>query len=396
MATPIYIEDIFIQFFVTINTQAMPMWGQDKSAAFSFYESLIQNKPMTQNQRSYIIKLLHKYRNVLQPYYDYADLLEPPLWKNPIRVVDHSKKVWVEQDDNRKIWACFRFPFSLKEKFDTEIVTNEGFFTHNSSIWDRERRIRKLAIYDYNLIHIYEFCKEHGFELDETFMEALSSVEEIWQNTNYYTKKSEVVDGTVKLINAPEDAANFFESKKANKLTSDLILAKNMGYRYIGTPTNMFETIAHNESNKFFAKDIEQFLQLSYGVDGKVVLILERGDETAQWIKYLADKIDELGYSKTDFRVCFRSSNKDNPEFNKWVNETGFGGKISDAKFLIFQQKPAKWLFKNENDVIIVATNELLPGMNSTARAMFSNHPCVVFIGEFKPVKHYKENIVEL
>ena len=396
MTTPIYIEDIFIKFYNIMSTNGISMWGQDRSACYSFYESLTQNRQMTQNQGAYIIKLLSKYRNVCQPYYDYSDLLDPPMWKNTFRVVDNSKKVWIEQDDNRKIWACFKFPFQLKEKFDLEIISEEVYFSHSASIWDKERKIRKLSLYDFNIIQIYEFCKEHGFELDETFMEVLSSVEEIWQNTNHYAKQSKVVNGVIQLVNAPEDAIEYFKSKQAGKMNSDLILAKNMGYRYSGIPTNMFETIANNETNKFFAKDIEQFLELSYGVEGKIVLILERGEETESWIKYLAEKIDELGYDKTDFRVCFRSSNKDNPDFNRWVNENGFGGKISDAKFLIFREKPAKWLFKQEKDAIIVASNDLLPGLNGSARSMLKSHPCVIYISEYKPVKQHGETIIEL
>ena len=245
-------------------------------------------------------------------------------------------------------------------------------------------------------MQIHEFCEKNNFELHDSFMEALAQVEEIWQSQSSYIKSSSIKDNNVVLENADEDSIKFFESKKTNNVNSDLILAKNMGYIYNGKSKNVFEKIAGSNTNKFFAKSIKEFLEISYTVNGKIVLILERGDQTKNWIKFLAAQIDKLGYNKKDFRICFRSSNKDNPNFNKWVNENGFGGKISDAKFLIFQQKPAKWLFKEENDVIIVATNEILPGMNSTARALFNNHPCVIFIGEFKPVKNTKENIIEL
>jgi hypothetical protein len=242
---------------------------------------------------------------------------------------------------------------------------------------------------------VFDFCKERDFEIDESFMEALSNVEEIWQNQKFHQRRSVIENNQVFLRNAPEDALDYFNSHKSNKVSADLILAKNMGYIYNEKPNNVFEKIASNKGNRFFARDIEQFLQLSYGVEGKILLILERSERAEDWIRHLAFEIEKLGYDRTDFRVCFRSSNKENPDFNKWVNQSGFGGKIQDAKFLIFQQKPAKWLFKDVNDVIIVATNELLPGMNSTARAMFNNHPCVVFIGEYKPVKD-KEDIVEL
>ena len=393
MKEPFYIEDIFLKFFDTMSTNRIFMQPNDRSAAVSFYTSLNSNAQLTENQAKYILRILTKYRNTCQPYYDFIVHLEQPLWKNSFRIIDQSKKVWVEQD-GKEIWMCFRFPFQLKEEFDREIISQQGWASQSSQ-WDRERKIRKLKFYDYNSMPVFDFCKERDFEIDESFMEALSNVEEIWQNQKFHQRGSVIENNQVFLRNAPEDALDYFNSHKSNKVSADLILAKNMGYIYNEKPNNVFEKIASNKGNRFFARDIEQFLQLSYGVEGKILLILERSERAEDWIRHLAFEIEKLGYDRTDFRVCFRSSNKENPDFNKWVNQSGFGGKIQDAKFLIFQQKPAKWLFKDVNDVIIVATNELLPGMNSTARAMFNNHPCVVFIGEYKPVKD-KEDIVEL
>jgi len=393
MKEPFYIEDIFLKFFETMSTNRIFMQPNDRSAAVSFYTSLNSNTLLTENQAKYILRILTKYRNTCQPYYDFIIHLEEPQWKNSFRVIDQSKKVWVEKD-GKELWLCFKFPFQLKEYFDKEIALQQGWGSH-TGMWDRERKIRKLKFYEYNLMSIFEFCKEKEFEIEESFMEALSNVEEIWQNQKIHQKRSTVREDQVILRNAPEDALDYFEKHRANKISADLILAKNMGYLYEEIPNNIFEKIANANSNRFFAKDIKQFLELAYGVQGKILIILERGERAEDWIKHLAYEIEKHNYDKTDFRVCFRSSNKENPDFNKWVNQNGFGGKIKDAKFLIFQQKPAKWLFKDVNDVIIVATNELLPGMNSTARAMFNNHPCVVFIGEYKPVKD-KEDIVEL
>lgn len=369
------------------------MQPNDRSAAVSFYTSLNSNIQLTENQAKYILRILTKYRNTCQPYYDFIIHLEQPLWKNSFRIIDQSKKVWVEQD-GREIWMCFKFPFQLKEEFDREIASQQGWAS-NSSVWDKERKIRKLKFYSYNIISIFDFCKLKNFDIDESFMEALSNVEEIWQEQKIYQRGSFIREGQVLLKNAPADALDYFINHKSNKISADLILAKNMGYLYDKLPNSVFEKIASTNTNRFFAKDIEQFLEIAYGVEGKILLILERSELAEDWIRHLAFEIEKLGYNKTDFRVCFRSSNKENPDFNKWVNQNGFGGKIQDAKFLIFQQKPAKWLFKDVNDVIIVATNELLPGINSTARAMFNNHPCVIFIGEYKPVKD-KEDIVEL
>ena len=112
-------------------------------------------------------------------------------------------------------------------------------------------------------------------------------------------------------------------------------------------------------------------------------------------MKELKKCIDSNKYNPNDFRVCFRANNKDDPEFNNWVRDNKFGGKIEGAKFLIFQHKPAKWLFKQENDVIIVATNNLMPSTFGLTRDLIESSPIVFYVGEIEPSRG-KRTIVEL
>ena len=186
-----------------------------------------------------------------------------------------------------------------------------------------------------------------------------------------------------------------FLENRTDSIEQNLFLAKSMGYILDKNPTNNVEAIASSSSNTFWIKTQEDFLTLAYQTPGKIAIILDRSSQSLPWIKELSETIEKCGFDKKDFRVCFRASNEIDPDFNKWVSKNNFGGKIDTAKFLIFQHKPAKWLFNGENDVIIVASNELLPSTNSTTKAMFNNHPCVVYIGEYKPTKQ-KDNIIEL
>ena len=117
MKEPFYIEDIFLKFFDTMSTNRIFMQPNDRSAAVSFYTSLNSNIQLTENQAKYILRILTKYRNTCQPYYDFIIHLEQPLWKNSFRIIDQSKKVWVEQD-GREIWMCFKFPFLSKNFFE--------------------------------------------------------------------------------------------------------------------------------------------------------------------------------------------------------------------------------------------------------------------------------------
>ena len=76
------------------------------------------------------------------------------------------------------------------------------------------------------------------------------------------------------------------------------------------------------------------------------------------------------------------------------IRDNGFGGKIDGAKFLIFNQKPAKWLFKEEKDVTILASNNLFAGGQTMIRHLLKNHPCVVYVGDIAPT--VQEELIEL
>ena len=152
--------------------------------------------------------------------------------------------------------------------------------------------------------------------------------------------------------------------------------------------------IASSQSNQFWIKDIADFLRLSYTVDGRVAVILDRTSDVNGWLYTLSETIDNCGFDRNDFRVCFRANKNDDGSFNDWVRDNGFGGKIDGAKFLIFNQKPAKWLFKEEKDVTILASNNLFAGGQTMIRHLLKNHPCVVYVGDIAPT--VQEELIEL
>lgn len=400
MLNRFYIEEIFLEFYSTMQENRLGMQPHDLKAASSFFITLSEGKDITEKQGAYILKILTKYRNTCAQFYDYRDFLEKPIWSKPFRTVDNRKLVWIEQDDNKTYWICLKFPYAFKEHFDDSIGKSDQYI-NATTVWDQERKVRKLSLYDFNLVNLIEFLKSHDFEIMDSAIEALSQVEEIWNNQDHYIRSSTDTNGKITLQNAVEETQTYFDENKTDNINSNLLLAKNIGHIYNGKQNTVWKKIAGNKTNTFHCNDIQKFLKICYGVKGKIVILLDKPmvhdpDPAIQWVRKLAEHIDEGGYDKTDFRVCFRPSNKTDKDFNEWVSENGFGGKIDTAKFLIFREKPAKWLFKDEKDVIIVSSNELLPGLNSSGKSMLKSHPCVIYIGDYKPVKQFGETIVEL
>jgi hypothetical protein len=94
--------------------------------------------------------------------------------------------------------------------------------------------------------------------------------------------------------------------------------------------------------------------------------------------------------------VCFRESKNSDTGINGWIKHHNVGGRVEDGKILIFEYKPAKWLFKQSEDVKMLVTNNLYPPTNQVTKDWFESHPCVIYLGDIKPSEQRGQQIVEL
>ena len=384
MNKTIFIEDIFLELCDTFEQQGGSFNRYDRSAAISFYNTIFSQTQLTQNQANYILRLLEKYKNQAQTFgMDYTQELANPVWRQPFRVIDLSKKVFVELDEENLPWICLKFPYQLKQEFDNDINASEGRDFGN--VWDKERRLRMLLLYDYNIMQINEFVKKHNFEIDESFSDALASVEEIWQEQNKIRPYSTIKDNKVVLVNASDTTIDWFNKHSTDNIDNNLLLAKSMGYVYDGKPQNKVQKIAGTKSTTFFTDNYKDFFNIAENIDGKVCILLDRSVDPLNWLKNLLMYIDSVKLSREKFKVCFRESNKDKPEFNNWVKENNLGGKVNEGKYFIFKQKPAKWLFNEQTEFKIIVSNNIYPPTNAITRTWMKSHPCVIYFDRVRP-----------
>ena len=151
MLNKFFIEEIFLEFYSTMQENRLGMQPHDLRAASSFNLTLIEGKDITEKQAAYILKILTKYRNTCAQFYDYRDLLENPVWSKPFRTVDNRKLLWVEQDKDKTHWICLKFPFAFKEIFDEQFAKTDEYM-NATSLWDSQNKVRKLYFYDFNFV----------------------------------------------------------------------------------------------------------------------------------------------------------------------------------------------------------------------------------------------------
>lgn len=395
MLKSVFAEDIFSLFTDLVDSSKISVQSQDYAPIVSFYTRITKGDQLTKNQANYIVKILEKYKNISATAgLDYRALLPTITWKQPFRVLDLSKSLYVEQASNGQLDICLKFPFQLKTEFDNEIST--GSLTGKSSRWDPDEKIRRLNVYDFNLISLYEFANKHNFEIDENFMSVLADVEEIWQNSDDVAPYCEITDVGVELRNAVDDAQEWWQQNCSGVVGNDLLLAKSMGFRLKKIPANTIETIATSQENAFWIKNKDQFFSTYKQISGKVCVILDRTSNTLQWLQAFVAEADNQSITREEIKVCFRDSKNDVTGLNDWIKLAGVGGKVETGRILIFETKPAKWLFKDPHDVKMLVTNNLYPPTNNIAKEWFQSHPCVIYLGDIRPSEQRGQKIVEL
>lgn len=396
MSDIIYYEDIFIKFYDLIDNGILQVQYQDPSPINSFYNKLKVKEQITSNQASYLLKLLDKYKKLsMMAGYDYTDTIINAVWQNSFRVLDLSKRIYVEKDDKGKLEICLKFPYQLKNEFDKEIDVNLPN-SHRVSYWDHENKVRRLNFYEFNLISLYDFAQRHNFLIDETFMCALADIEEIWQTEESIRPTCYVENDFVILKNCSDSTKDWLQGKIQGLKNDDLIMAKSMGFLLEQQPRTTIEKIAASACNTFWLKSNHELFNIYNSINGHMAVIVDRTSDTLSWLKAFIKSADDAGIDRRDIRVCFRENKESNSGLNEWIKLAGVGGKVEDGKIFIFEHKPAKWLFRDNIDVKIIVTNNLYPHTNQITKDWLESHPCVIYLGDIKPSEQRGKKIVEL
>ncbi len=390
-----YIEPVFVEFYDR-NHNISNLNFQDFKILTDFYNKVSFGDQLTANQGNYLIRLMSKYLPLsIKNGFDYSETLKNPVWKTTFRTLDYSKEAFCEKDSEGLIWAYLKFPFVFKDKYEKEFENA----TKVRSSWDHDRKLRKLDLQKYNIIHLYEFIASNGFNIQESFMEAVFQAEEAWNEQDSIIPYAVVVDNKVVLKNATADATAFWESTASGDLNKDMFLAKSMGYvvKMSVPPSTVVENIASTVDTDFWFKDVSKFFELYASLDCYVGIVIDRNtQDVVGWLDEFVKKADFCGISRSDIKVCFRETESRPSALNKWIKDNNVGGTVKDGKILIFQHKPPKWLFKEDTDVKIIATNSFTPMNEPLTSAWVAAHPCVCYLGGIKPTRARDKKIVEL
>lgn len=397
MTEKTFIEDIFVDFYLTMGNYYFIGNNNDFKIIKNFYSILVNGDLLTSGQASLMIKILKKYSNLLRSISEnYETSLENPRWKNQFRVIDLSKKVFIKNNQKNQPEICLKFPYTYKEDFDNEF--NVQNYENNYIYWDQIEKVRKVPLININVIKLYEWCKSRNFEFDQYFLDLVERVEILWSNENKFIPYVTIQDNKVVLVNADSIAENYFNNNKTGDKNKDLFLAKSMNFVFKNNKkaNNIVEKICMQEQNFFWIKDNKLFFELFSLINQTVCILLDRACSKEAWLKKFVADSKEYGINTELIKICFRNHADSVGDLNQWIKENNFGGNVRSGKILIFENKPAKWLFKDNVDIKIICTNNLYANSNAWVNDWKHSHPCVIYLGDVKPTLSKVNDIVSL
>ena len=396
MANIEYVEDALEEIMkLSLWKEDILDW-KDLTILNSLHNAIQRESALTQKQARLLLKILNKYLTSPNLSFDLAHILVQPKWKSDFRKLDLSKSVKVEKDETGVLWFVLKFPYSLIKLFEQEIVTDNN---RHFMKWNGEERVRKLKFYEFNIMAIDNFARTHQFTIDDSFVDALLQTEEIWQQQENIIPHCKIESDQVMLVNAIEDANEYFQTHKTGIIEQDLFLAKTMGFKFKNNrpPANIVEKISQDISSHYWFKTNKDFLQLFQTVNGCAAIILDRNTKNIiEWLEQFIDDAKSLGIDTSIIKVCHREPKDSDVPLNDWIKKNNLGGKVDDGKLFIFKQKPAKWLFTSNIDIKIIGTNNYTPINDSSTIWWAQSHPCVCYITDIKPTKTRNKQIVNL
>jgi hypothetical protein len=394
-----YIEDIFLELADLVVTGQIAYWHADTAPILSFQQAVKGDNGITQRQADFMLKLVKKYRKEISKYVgeDITEHVDNPLWKKSFREIDYTKKISIKTEADGKTYVHIQFPFSLKDNFLKEFNNSR---TRPPTVWDNDQKVQKALLFDINLIQLYDYGKKNEFEFSEDFINLVEQIEEIWSDADELVPHCITDNEKVYLVNANDNAKNYFETHQTDNFIKNLFLAKTMGYPLAKNQekSEIFKILTTKDT-KFWSNDLKKIISLIKDLDAyPVVIFLDRTDDVKERTKEIFWAFQAENFPTDGVRVCFRFLNEDpdGVKFNQWIKDSKLGGSVESGNIFICQHKPPKWMLKSNFSPKIVISNSLYPQTNTAASSIVNNHHTVFYIGKVKPSTNRDTKIVEL
>ena len=191
--------NMFLSSNVTIN-----LARYDVNVISSMAAHTVTGGALTDRQAELAAKIVAKYqRQLALQNVDVEPVLTNPQYRFPIRTINRSKELWVE---NERMFLRFPYNNKMINELQEYKKTSQGLmsFDHNAKIWE-------MAITESNVNWACYWAKINGFEIDTAVQQLFDKIIEVEQTP--YKIELTVIDGIVTITNAESSLIDYVTTK---------------------------------------------------------------------------------------------------------------------------------------------------------------------------------------
>lgn len=185
----------------------------------SMANSVATGIALTEKQGELAVKIVLKYQRQLAQKDIDVSPLERPVWRTPLRKMDYSRSLYIKDDK-----LILRFPY------DNTLIEQMRDFSKESQgevIWDREIKVWKIGLTEYNLSWLYAWTSQLQFTIADdvaTLMQRIKDTE-----TNPFAIELTIVNDQLQIKNASDSLHDYIESHVGGFGISNLLRLVDMG-----------------------------------------------------------------------------------------------------------------------------------------------------------------------
>ena len=229
----------------TVGESPLSLARYDMKVVPSLAEQSIGGKGYTDKQAKLAAELVVKYeRQLFKLNVDITPVKTRPEYRLPLRDIDRSTRVWVENDTIK-----LRFPYNITH---IEQVREAGKISKGKMQFNREHKCHDIDLTEWNLNWVYAFCQQHGFDIDGTVQDLMDVILAVEQTP--YAIELQYKNDVINITNAPDSLIEYINEHEGGLVADNLFrlidLAPILGY---SIAQDIEETIINEFGTRFYS-----------------------------------------------------------------------------------------------------------------------------------------------
>jgi len=334
-----YIEDIIIKTVAA----GVKLNRFDKHVFESFTEQIFKGNAFTAKQSALALKICQKYQSKINLVLniDISSSLEHPSFKLGQRVINHSRKMTISENEQGEKFIKVEFPFDELILKKIRAKKTDLF----DATWDGDIKSWKFSLDEQSLNFLYELYKEFNFICDDVLQSYMEEIQVIRHNIEKYiplvslqNQKSKIKNSKVKI---PEEIdsdilKSLFFARKHGILTWDNCIVEALEAQDTDKSISCFlnnDPLLSFKWNREKYQDFSVFKILKYLLP--VLIIIPQNKELLLLQKTIKN-LNDIGVNNENISVLFRLQSEKGSDFNNFVKDQQLNNPLNEKTQICF------------------------------------------------------------